>query len=308
MRAVLSFEGVQLLHQLLRSSYRFRRSREDWPPLMQFDNLFSLVDRRVSRMNAVDTVRLARAASIFFLERLSARVLGLMFAVGLLALIGYCLGHSVFNGQSPHWSASLRWGLAHAAGVGMLLAVACRWPGHHWLLRMIVSFFVGVAGFILVASLLGALSMPAYPMLGIYFLLSLGSNLLLAPIRDQRYLELDFGRSRRLVPTQEFLAAHAARNYIEIEVDGTDSPGLVRMTLEELLDRVPGLLVRTHRSHLVNPTRVRTVEVRPRGALNLGLCNGNVVPVSPRHSAAVRSLIAAVPGPDISSHRTSEML
>ena len=256
-------------------------------------------------MSARDAARLVRVANVSFVQGLSAKALGVGFMLGVLALIGYCLGHALFNAEELHWLSSLRWGLSRACGIGLLLVSGYQLRSHHWLLRLFGPLIAAVICSGIVSALLGAPGFPGYSMLGAYLVLSIASALLLAPAPDLQCLELDFGRSRRMVPVAAIVAAHAARNYVEIDVDGCDRPGLLRMTLEQLLARLPGLLVRTHRSHLVNPVKVKTIEAGPRGSLRLHLSNDGEVPVSPRHVAAVRFRVTAVPGCGISSQEPS---
>jgi two-component system, LytTR family, response regulator len=77
------------------------------------------------------------------------------------------------------------------------------------------------------------------------------------------------------------------------------------MTLEEILRRHPDRLVRTHRSHLVNPSAVREMEVRPRGGLVLKLKSGSEVPVSCRYADNVMARLAIVPEAAFSSQPPS---
>jgi hypothetical protein len=248
---------------------------------------------------------LLRCGIAIDIQRLTAPRLLFGFATGLIVLTSYCLGHSLFNNQTPDVILSLRWSLVHACGVTLLISISYALRQRHWTARAGLSLTIAVLGVSAVAWVMGISSASGYTLLTSYLILSLLIAVLLTPVIERTWLEIDFGRSRKLVPTHKLLAVHGARNYLEVEVEGYDSPGLLRLTLEEILRRNPDRLVRVHRSHLVNPTAVRELEARPRGGLTLILKNGSEVPVSPRYVDPVMARLTAVPGAAFSSQSPS---
>lgn len=125
------------------------------------------------------------------------------------------------------------------------------------------------------------------------------------PTVEHPWLELDFGRCRRVVAARDIVAVHGARNFAEVEIEGAPRPGITRMTLESMLQRYSTRLVRVHRSHLVDRQKIIEIRAASRGALVIRLTNGTRVPVSPRYAPVVRPLIASVPAVADSSHSTS---
>jgi DNA-binding LytR/AlgR family response regulator len=95
------------------------------------------------------------------------------------------------------------------------------------------------------------------------------------------------------LPPESIVRIQAEENYCLIVPDtvaaGTAKSHLVRMTLREALERVPGaLFVQTHRSHIVNLRHV--AELRREGRKReLRLGNGDRVPVSRARLGTVES-------------------
>lgn len=227
-----------------------------------------------------------------------------IFAGGLFALMVYCLGHGLFTSEPIDVALSSRWSLAHATGVGLIAVVAFHTRRRTWPVRSITALIIGIAGSVLVADV----GLHSYASVTWYLLIALAAPSLLAPRVEQTWLELDFGRSRRVVAVRDIIAVHGARNYAEVEMDGAPRPGITRMTLEAMLQRCRGRLVRVHRSHLVDPQRIVEIRAAPRGALVICLCNGSEVPVSPRYAAGIRALFASVPAAADSSHTDSRAI
>lgn len=224
-----------------------------------------------------------------------------IFAGGLLALSAWCLGHGVFTSEPINLALSARFSLAHATGIGLIAVVACHTQRRTWPVRSIAALLTGLAGSALVADI----GLHGYASVTWYLLIAIAAPLLLNREVEHPWLELDFGRTRRVVAARDIVAVHGARNYAEVEIDGTPRPGIARMTLESMLQRYPTRLVRVHRSHLVDPQRIVEMRVAMRGALLIRLRNGTEVPVSPRYAADIRRLIAFVPATADSSHPTS---
>jgi DNA-binding LytR/AlgR family response regulator len=224
-----------------------------------------------------------------------------VFVGGLLALSAWCLGHGVFTSEPINLALSARFSLAHATGIALIAVVTLHTQRRAWLVRSTAALLTGLAASVLVANI----DLHGYASVTWYVLLAIAAPLLLTPTVEHRSLELDFGRSRRLVAARDIIAVHGARNYAEVEIGGTPRPGITRMTLESMLQRYPTRLVRVHRSHLVDPKRIIEIRTASHGALVIRLANGTEVPVSPRYAAFVRTLIACVPAAADSSHSTS---
>jgi hypothetical protein len=224
-----------------------------------------------------------------------------IFVGGLLALSAWCLGHGVFTSEPINLALSARFSLAHATGIGLIAVVAFHTQRRAWPVRSTAALLTGLAGSVLVADI----GLHGYASVTWYVLIAIAAPLLLTPTVEHPWLELDFGRSRRVVATRDIVAVHGARNYAEVEIEGAPRPGITRMTLESMLQRYPTRLVRVHRSHLVDPQRIIEIRAASRGALVIRLGNGTEVPVSPRYAAVIRTLIASVPAATDSSHSTS---
>ena len=230
-----------------------------------------------------------------------------IFLGGLLALSAWCLGHGIFTSEAIDLALTARFSLAHATGLGLVAVVALHTERREWLIRSTAALLVGLMGSVLVADV----GLHGYVSVTCYVLFALAAPLLStskpAPAAENPWLELDFGRCRRVVAASDIVAVHGARNYAEVEVEGAPRPGLARMTLESMLQRYPDRLVRVHRSHLVDRHRIVEIQAAPRGALVIRLANGSSVPVSPRYAPAIRPLVASVPPAANSSHSASRV-
>lgn len=89
------------------------------------------------------------------------------------------------------------------------------------------------------------------------------------------------------IPVTEILGATAQGNYIALHLDGRDV--LHRTTMAQLVSALSGAgFVRIHRSHLVNPSRIRVASSRGESFRIVELTNGARLPVSDRYRAKVR--------------------
>ena len=103
------------------------------------------------------------------------------------------------------------------------------------------------------------------------------------------YLIRDGARTVR-TDVAQITAAKAAGNYVEFHLaDGRTA--LARTTLAQVETELsPFGMVRTHRSWLVNPTRLRELSPTGSGDRRLTLDNGVVAPLSRRYEAALHQL------------------
>lgn len=91
------------------------------------------------------------------------------------------------------------------------------------------------------------------------------------------------------VAVADLLWLASAGNYVELHLDGRRL--LHRATLGALEERLPpGAFMRVHRTALVRPAEIASLTVVGDGAYTATLRNGQTVPVSERHVAAVRAL------------------
>lgn len=102
----------------------------------------------------------------------------------------------------------------------------------------------------------------------------------------------DIRDGARLVrtPVGEIAAVVSAGNYVEVKLTDGRSP-LMRATLAAMEQRLSNYgFVRTHRSWLVNPARVRVIEPVGSGDHRLELEGGLEAPLSRRYAAALEAL------------------
>jgi len=92
------------------------------------------------------------------------------------------------------------------------------------------------------------------------------------------------------VPVSEILAAKAAGNYVEFALDDGRRP-LMRASMAQIEAALgPHGFLRTHRSWLVNPARVRGLSAAGSGDFRIDLGCGLTAPSSRRYPDAVRRL------------------
>ena len=103
-------------------------------------------------------------------------------------------------------------------------------------------------------------------------------------------VEVDFGSSRYLVSTQDIVAVRAARNYLDVYMCGKSTPGIIRTTLKRFHASTAPHLLQTHRSWLVDPSRISGIKALTRGRCELELPNDLRAPVSARFREQVLQL------------------
>ena len=92
------------------------------------------------------------------------------------------------------------------------------------------------------------------------------------------------------MPVGEILAAKAAGNYVEFALDDGRRP-LMRASMAQIEAALsPHGFLRTHRSWLVNPARVRGLSATGSGDFRIDLGGGLTAPSSRRYPDAVRRL------------------
>jgi DNA-binding LytR/AlgR family response regulator len=92
------------------------------------------------------------------------------------------------------------------------------------------------------------------------------------------------------MPVGQIVAVRAAGNYVEFLLDDGRRP-LMRAALGEMEAALAGHdFLRTHRSWIVNPTRLRSLEAVGSGDYRLGLDGGAEAPLSRRFPAALERL------------------
>lgn len=100
---------------------------------------------------------------------------------------------------------------------------------------------------------------------------------------------IDGSRTHRATPG-EILALRAAGNYVEFHLAGGERP-LMRGSLQEMQEKLAGYgFLRTHRSWVVNPRRVRQLTAQGSGDFLLTLDGGGEAPLSRRFPEALSSL------------------
>jgi len=103
-------------------------------------------------------------------------------------------------------------------------------------------------------------------------------------------IEINDGARTHRVPLGSILSLRAAGNYVEFQLAGGDRP-LMRISLQDMQDRLaPHGFLRTHRSWIVNPGRVRQLKAVGSGDFLLTLENGDEAPLSRRFPEALTRL------------------
>jgi len=107
--------------------------------------------------------------------------------------------------------------------------------------------------------------------------------------RPVRFLVRKLGRDF-LVAAADIEWLQASGNYVNLHVRGHDYP--LRSTMAAIEARLdPAAFVRVHRSYLVNLGRVVSIEPLDSGDARVHMDDGNVLPCSRRHLAALREAV-----------------
>lgn len=122
---------------------------------------------------------------------------------------------------------------------------------------------------------------------------------------DDPVITIVDGAHTHRAPLSAILSLRAAGNYVEFHLDGGNRP-LMRGSLQEMQDKLAAHgFVRTHRSWLVNPRRVRRLTAVGSGDFTLTFDSGDEAPLSRRFPDALSSLrkkegaAEATPSPDL---------
>lgn len=110
------------------------------------------------------------------------------------------------------------------------------------------------------------------------------------PIQTEPTFDIIDGAKILRVPVRRIVAVKAVRNYVEFLIEDGETP-LMRASLGavEAALRSHGL-IRTHRSWLVNPDHLRSLETTGSGDFRLALNGGIQVPLSRRYPEALGRL------------------
>jgi hypothetical protein len=107
---------------------------------------------------------------------------------------------------------------------------------------------------------------------------------------DPATFDIRDGASLLRVPVAEILAAKAAGNYVEFALADGRQP-LMRASMAQVETALaPRGFVRTHRSWLVNPARVRALSPAGSGDFRIDLGDGLIAPASRRYPEALARL------------------
>jgi len=107
---------------------------------------------------------------------------------------------------------------------------------------------------------------------------------------DPATFDIRDGAAMLRVPVAEILAAKAAGNYVEFALADGRRP-LMRVSLAQVETALaPKGFLRTHRSWLVNPARVRALSPAGSGDFRIDLGDGLVAPASRRYPEALARL------------------
>lgn len=110
------------------------------------------------------------------------------------------------------------------------------------------------------------------------------------PVRPEALFDIKDGPRLVRTPVREMVAVVSAGNYVEVKLADGRSP-LMRATLAAMeLELAPHGFLRTHRSWLVNPARVRVIAPSGSGDHRLELDGGLEAPLSRRYAQALETL------------------
>jgi LytTr DNA-binding domain len=110
------------------------------------------------------------------------------------------------------------------------------------------------------------------------------------PPPEEASFDIIDGAKTLRVPVGRILAVRAARNYVEFLLEDGRTP-LMRASMVNVESALTSRgLVRTHRSWLVNPNRLRSLEATGSGDYRIGLDGDVQVPLSRRFPAALDRL------------------
>ncbi|MBV8683013.1 MAG: response regulator transcription factor [Caulobacteraceae bacterium] len=204
--------------------------------------------------------------------------LAIWFAVGLAPPTGRWARFVAI-----HVLGSVAYCAIHVGGMVALRTLIYASAGHHYVFtasdalyeyRKDVLAYVGFASLFWFVPLRTALRAPAAAA---------------APTRVEMF-EIVEGTRLLRVPIADILAVRAAGNYVEFLLSDGRRP-LMRAPLMEVEGALaPNGFLRTHRSWVINPDRVRAVEPAGSGDYQLSLDGGETVPVSRRFPEALERL------------------
>ena len=110
------------------------------------------------------------------------------------------------------------------------------------------------------------------------------------PAVEEPLFDIVDGARTHRVPPSAILSLRAAGNYVEFQLAGGERP-LMRISLQDMQDRLaPHGFLRTHRSWIVNPARIRKIEAIGSGDFLLTLETGDEAPLSRRFPEALAHL------------------
>ncbi len=224
-------------------------------------------------------------------------ILGWCMTVSFLLV--YCLGHGALTAEPLLPLASFRWSLIHGTSVIMLLVAI----SHGSQKSRLYSGLMGLLAALTSQSLLSVLltldwqqliAVHSYTSIFLTGLLTAIMSRKASRVRTDTTFNVDIHGLVRTVTASQIIAAHAHRNYIELELDlpnHESATALIRMPLKALLTKTDDQLIQVHRSHLVNPAFISRSNRDARGKLRLHLNNGSSVPVSDHQRTRLKRLL-----------------
>lgn len=180
-----------------------------------------------------------------------------------------------------HVVGTLAYSAIHVGGMVALRALAYALMGRHYVFTWSDALYeyrkdvLAYAGFAAILWLRPRLSARAEPA---------------APESKIEVFEIAEGARLLRVPVADIVAVRAAGNYVEFLLSDGRRP-LMRAPLMEVEGALaPNGFLRTHRSWVVNPDRVRGLEPAGSGDYQLSLDGGETAPVSRRFPEALERL------------------
>lgn len=222
-------------------------------------------------------------------------------------LFVYCLGHGFMVEQPLLPWLSVAWSLSHATGV-MLIAFtlglnnrAQRWPA----VVFAVCAALAVSQLLFTSmTWLGGKSYGLHGYSSVVVYVAIGAVKFLYYRLLKRQAEgiwVDYGQRKVWLVPRDIKMVSAAKNYVEIVAINKETEGVVRGSISDFANQ-HSFLLRVHRSTLINPSYLESVQRLPRGCLKVTLQGGQQVKVSATYSEPVLNAASMYSVSDISSH------
>ncbi len=212
-----------------------------------------------------------------------------------LMLSCYCIGHGILTEQVLLPLLSIAWSFSHATGLILLLLSAKQFRnrlGPYAIVPTIIGALVlsDLLFRLITWGIAESYSLHNYTSVVIYSMAGILCYLYF-PRTNMQSSELwvTVGRKSVLLSPENIEFVTAAKNYIEIVSPQLEGSGLIRSSLDDFANANP-ILLKVHRSTLINPNAIDSIQKLPRSCLNLVMKSGAQIKVS----ASYRQTVLAI--------------